>query len=125
MKKKSLAIFTALILTSSLASYMFGIKVTTETYSKELDAVQTILAFNHLKTYQKILKCNENNNTNAVSQNLKMNIISEKELIANYLNQRNIEHVNEYISLRHSKQISELKNYKSNRASRWSEPSCN
>lgn len=124
MKKGTIIITTVIILVASAAAYRFGIKVTTNEYSKQLEETQAMLAFNHLKRYEELLKCLENNKPSETTEKLKMSIISEKELIAEFLNKNNSEKINKYISIRYSKPIESLKSFKSNRGSRWSEPNC-
>jgi len=124
MKKKSAIITLAITLVLVLASYRFGIKVTTEEYSNALGETQAILAFNHMQRYKKILKCLNNKKPSEAAEKLKMDIVTEKELIANYLSENESESVSKYISLRTKETLEDLKNFKSNRGQSWREPSC-
>lgn len=111
-----------LILTAS--AYRFGIKITSEAYSNALNETQAMLAFNHMQRYEELLECLKNKKTSEASEKLQMSIISEKELISEFLSENNSEKINEYITIRYKKPIEILKNYKSTRGKSWSETSC-
>jgi len=117
-------VFLVVLIVASAIAYRFGINVTTNHYSKELDETQAMLAFNHLIRYEEILKCLNDNKSSLAVKKVNMSIISEKELVAEFLNSHESERINKYISTRYNEPLEVLKSYKSNRGSRWSEPTC-
>ena len=124
MKKKMVITLLVLTLILIASAYRFGIKVTSEAYSNALSENKTMLAFNHMKRYEELLECLKNKKTSEAAEKLRMSIINEKELIAEFLTEKESKSINEYISIRYKEPIENLKNYKSNRGKSWIEPSC-
>lgn len=124
MKKSNYIIFTIIVLLASASAYRFGIKVTKDAFTDEYAAVQAMLAFNHLQRYEELSDCLANGMPDETAQKLQMSIINEKELVAKFLRSHNSTRINKYISIRYPQGIESLRSYKSDRGSRWSEPSC-
>jgi hypothetical protein len=124
MKKTHYAIILLLILLTSGAAYRFGIKVTKDAYSEGLEATQAMLSFKNLLRYEELSDCLSNGKSKEAVLKLKMSIISEKELIAEFLQTHNNDDINKYISIRYPQGIESLEKFKSSRGSSWNEPAC-
>ena len=124
MSKKAIILCSVIFVVGSLSSYRFGIYVSQKAYSQGLKETQAILAFNHMKRYGKLASCIENGKYSEANEKLRQSIITERILLAKYLNSINSEHLNEYIRIRSKESLESFKHFKSNRGSNWSEPSC-
>ena len=117
MKGIHYIIIVSIILLVSFSSYKLGMNSEYDSRQASLDAVQSMLAFNHLLQYEELYDCLSTGNTEQVLRKLEMAIISEKELISNFLKWNNNPMVNDYITIRYPQGIESLKNFKSNRES--------
>ncbi len=117
--------FALVVVAFSIGSYLFGTRVFRDAAVVGLNETQTMLAFNHLRRYEELHRCLMGARIEAAKTKLEMSIISEKELIAKFLKTNDSKKINEYISLRYKDGIENLKEFKSNRGSHWSEPACN
>lgn len=124
MKITHYAIVLLVVLLTSGAAYRFGIKVTNDAYSEGHAATQAMLSFNHLLRYEELSDCLSNGKSKEAALKLKMSIISEKELIAEFLQTHNNDKINKYISIRYPQGIESLEKFKSSRGSSWNEPAC-
>lgn len=124
MKKKHYIVVFIILLSVGGTAYLFGVKVKKDAISEGFAATQAMLAFNHLKRYEELSDCLLNQKPEAAALKLKMSIVNEKELIAEFLQSYNNAKINKYITIRYPQGIESLKNFKSNRGSRWSEPTC-
>ena len=124
MSKKAIIICFVIFVVGSLSSYRFGIYLSQKAYSQGLKETQAILAFNHMKRYGELAFCIENEKYSEANEKLRQSIITERELLASFLNSIKSDHLNEYIRTRSKESLESFKRFKSNRGSNWSEPSC-
>ncbi len=106
------------------SAYRFGIEVTEDAWAQSLESVQAMLAFNHLKQFQEISECITNGKVEAAHQRIKMAIITEKELVSGYLKSHESGQAVDYIERRYKGNISNLREYQSNRGVSYTVPSC-
>ena len=124
MSKKVVISLSVIFLVSCLASYRFGIYLSQKAYAKGLQETQAILSFNHMNRYEELVSCLENGKHAEAKGKLKQSIITQKELLASFLNSVESERVNEYISLRSKESLESLKKFESMRGSSWNDPPC-
>jgi hypothetical protein len=124
MSKKAIILCSVIFVVGSLSSYRFGIYLSQKAYSQGLKETQAILAFNRMKLYRKLTSCIENGKYSEANEKLRQSIITQRELLARFLNSMESEHLNEYIKIRSKENLESFKHFKSNRGSNWSEPSC-
>lgn len=116
--------FFALLLVGAIA-YRLGIEVTKIAWSDSLASTQAMLNFNHLKEYEQLSECLSKGMTEEAALKLEMSIITQKELISEHLRTSDDQRLIRYISIRYPQGIENLRDFKSNRGDRWTEPSCN
>jgi hypothetical protein len=124
MSKKAIILCSVIFVVGSLSSYRFGIYLSQKAYSQGLEETQAILAFNRMKLYRELISCIENGKYSEANEILRQSIITQRELLARFLNSIESEHLNEYIKTRSKESLESFRHFKSNRGSNWSEPSC-
>ncbi len=116
----------AVLVCVGLLSFRAGVELTRDAYGDGIYSVQAMLSLNHLNRYEEIHGCLSGGNPNAALNKLEMSIVSEKELIAEYLHSPAREaETAQYISARYPEGVEGLESFESNRGTNWSEAECN
>lgn len=124
MRKKVIAGLSIVFVVSCLASYRFGIIVAQQAYGNGVQETQAMLSFNHLMRYQELANCMERGKFEETTEKLRHSVISERELLADLLKSVSSSQLDKYIEIRSDESLAALRDYKSDRGDRWSEPAC-
>ena len=124
MDKKGIVALVLLSVAGCLASYRFGIKVAQEASGNAVSAVQTMLAFDHMRRYEEINSCLKSGKLSGAREKLEHSVITQRELVAALLKTVNSPQVISYIEARTDQTVLSLRNYQSGRGTRWVEPAC-
>jgi len=111
-------------LVGCLIAYRVGVGVTAKAYSEGLSETQAILAFNHMRQFEDLLRCLEKGAVEPTAERLRHAIVGEKDLVAEFLRGTDSDKINDYISVRYDATIDELKKFRSTRRNSWEVPPC-
>lgn len=106
-----LVIFTVLAL---LASFWFGGHIASNQTAKSIYGVQANLSFGHLKSYEEIYSYLDSDCKSQAMEKLEFLIDGQKMLMAEYVQSTYDKKFEEYVSLRNSGLIEELRHYRVN-----------
>ena len=124
MSKKIILALALLSVVGCLASYRLGIKVAQEATGNAVSAVQTMLAFDHMRRYEEVNSCLKSGNLSGARERLEHSVITQRELVAALLKTVSSPQVLSYIEARTDQTVVSLRNYESGRGTRWVEPAC-
>ncbi len=105
MRKRNVIIFTVVFPFAVAASYRVGIEATKDEWAESLESVQAMLAFNRLRQYQTLSTCSAHDHVVEALEILKMSTITQKELIAGFLQTHESGPTVDYLSLRYPEGI--------------------
>ncbi len=124
MSKKSTILVSILFVAGCLASYRIGIHLTQGAYSDGVEEIQAMQSFRHMKRYEEIAACMEQQKHKEAKIKIANAVITEHEVLASHLKNGSSPELTTYIEARYHVSIDDLRNYKSSRGRSWSEPKC-
>ena len=89
-----------LFIAGCIGSFIFGGSITKETFSNQLSVTQAMLAFNNINRFEHMHTCVEQEQYAKLKLRLENSLISERLLLAEFLNSLDDEWLNAYITTR-------------------------
>lgn len=124
MTKWGVVLGGVLVVASAVSAYRFGLSVARQAAGRAVTDVQLMLSFDHMKRYEELRDCLRAGKAVEAEKKLSHDVTTQRELVASLLQMENGPSTLEYIRKRSDTSLDELRSFRSDRGSRWTEPAC-
>ena len=119
-----MTVIVALLIFAIVISFLFGVVLSKRGIARSVEQLQAELSYSHLKIYRNLQSDFLSGCRSRFESRLEHAIDEQKMLMAEYVQSVSDEKFEDYITLRDSNLIEELRTYKVDWRKTWSLPAC-